>query len=83
MQGYMNHVFPKIRRIDDGRENWITPESLNDWPGFEVVDVTKFTFVPDFTPRILFTLLRWMEGWLEKGPLRRYAAHYMAVLRRE
>jgi len=83
MSTYMNHLFPKIRRIDDGSENWILPASLQHWPGFEVNDITRFTFVPDFTPEALFSFLCWMERWLEKSPVRGYAAHYMAVLRRK
>ena len=81
MSIYMNYLFPKIRRIDDGSENWILPASLHHWPGFEVIDITPFTFVPDFVPKALFSFLCWMERWLEKSPLRGYAAHYMAVLR--
>ncbi len=61
----------------------ILPGSLTDWTGFEVVEVATFTFVPDFTPRVLFPLLRQVERWLERGPIGRYAAHYMAVLRKE
>lgn len=83
MSTYMNHIFPKIRRIDDGNENWILPGSLTGWTGFEVVRVATFTFVPDFTPRVFFPLLRQVERWLERGPIGRYAAHYMAVLRKE
>ncbi len=83
MSTYMNYIFPRLRRIDNGYENWILPDSLRDWSGFKVVQVVTFTFVPDFTPRILFPLLRRIEGWLERGPLGRYAAHYMAVLQKE
>jgi len=80
---YMNHIFPRIRKIDDGEENWILPEHTDKWSGLERVNLTRFTFVPDFTPPQLFTLFRWLEGWLEKSPLRNYAAHFLAVLRRE
>jgi len=83
MSTYMNYIFPRLRRIDNGNENWILPDSPQDWPGFKLVRVVTFTFVPDFTPRILFPLLRRVERWLERGPLGRYAAHYMAVLRKE
>lgn len=82
MSIYMNHVFPRLRRIDDGNENWVLPASLRQWLGFELVEVTRFTFVPDFTPKVLFSFMRWIERWLEKSPLRGCAAHYMAVLRR-
>jgi ubiquinone/menaquinone biosynthesis C-methylase UbiE len=83
MSAYMNHVFPRLRRIDNGQENWILPEDLKSWPGFELLDVKRFTFVPDFTPRWLFPLARQVERWLESTPFRCYAAHYMGVLRRK
>ncbi len=82
MSAYMNYVFPRLRRIDNGQENWILPEDLSSWPGFELLDLKRFTFVPDFTPRWLFPLARQIERWLEATPLRCCAAHYMGVLRR-
>lgn len=82
MATYMNHIFPKVRRIDNGLENWIVPGNLHEWRGFEVVGLAYFTFVPDFTPRALFPLMRWLEKWLERTPLRCCGAHYMAVLRK-
>ena len=82
MSIYMDYIFPRIRKIDDGEENWILPASTGTWSGFERVTLTRFTFVPDFTPPPLFGLLRWLEGVLERSPLRHYAAHFLAVLRR-
>jgi ubiquinone/menaquinone biosynthesis C-methylase UbiE len=83
MAVYMNYVFPRLRRIDNGQEHWILPEDLKSWPGFELLDVQRFTFVPDFTPRWLFPVMARLEGWLEGTPLRAFAAHYMGVLRRK
>jgi len=83
MSAYMNHVFPKLRRIDNGLENWIVPNDLRYWPGFELTSVQQFTFVPDFTPKLLFPLVCWLEKGLEQTPLRCCAAHYMGVLRRK
>ena len=83
MSIYMNYVFPRLRRIDNGLEHWIVPDSLHGWPGFEVVSTSYFTFVPDFTPKALYPLMAWLERNLERSPLRPYAAHYMAVLRRD
>lgn len=82
MRFYMDHVFPRLRRIDNGLENWIVPEDLAGWSGFELRTIERFTFVPDFTPRWLFPVVRVIEAWLERTPMRAYAAHYMAVLRR-
>ena len=82
MSLYMNHVFPRVRRIDNGLEHWIAPDSLQQWPGFAVIGLSYFTFVPDFTPKALYPLMAWVEQGLERSPLRSCAAHYMAVLRR-
>jgi len=83
MSVYMNYVFPRLRRIDNGQENWILPEDLRSWPGFELLDVQRFTFAPDFTPRWLFPVMTRIERWLEGTRLRAFAAHYMGVLRRK
>ncbi|MGQ9626588.1 MAG: class I SAM-dependent methyltransferase [Anaerolineae bacterium] len=82
MAFYMNHIFPRMKRIDNGLENWIPPDALPHLPGFELLRIEFFTFMPDFTPRPLFTLARWLEGRLEAIGLGRWGAHYMATLRR-
>ncbi len=79
---YMDHVFPRLKSIDNGLENWVVPESLPPLSGFEVVEVEYFTFVPDFTPRPVFPFVRWLENRLEAVGLGRYGAHYMATLRK-
>ena len=82
MAFYMNCVFPRLKCIDDGLENWLTPEMLLHLPGFELLDVQYFTFVPDFTPKLVFPLMRRLEKRLESTALRRWGAHYMVTLRK-
>ena len=82
MAFYMDHIFPRLRRIDDGLENWLLPAMLPYLPGFKLLDIEYFTFMPDFTPRLIFPLARWLESCLEATSLRQWGAHYMAALRR-
>lgn len=82
MAFYMNYVFPRLKLIDDGLEKWLIPEMLLHLPGFELLDVQYFTFVPDFTPKLLFPLIRWLEKRLESTALRCWGGHYMVTLRK-
>ncbi len=79
---YMNHLFPRLKSIDNGLENWIVPESLPHLPGFELLEIEYFTFVPDFTPRPVFPFMHRLEERLEAVGLGRWGAHYMATLRK-
>jgi SAM-dependent methyltransferase len=79
---YMDHLFPRLKSIDNGTENWVLPESLPHLPGFELLEIEHFTFVPDFTPRPVFPFIRWLEERLETVGLGRWGAHYMATLRK-
>ena len=65
MAFYMNYIFPRVKRIDNGLENWIPPEMLGNLPGFELISMEFFTFVPDFTPKLIFPLARRVEAGLE------------------
>ena len=80
---YMGYVFPVIKSIDMGTEWWIAPRFWNQIDGFTLVDVKYFTFLPDFIPRSLLRSLAPLERRLESTPLRRYSAHYMAILRKQ
>jgi hypothetical protein len=44
--------------------------------------VEYFTFLPDFLPEALLTLLRPLEAWLEASFLRGLSAHYVACFRK-
>jgi ubiquinone/menaquinone biosynthesis C-methylase UbiE len=78
---YMRQVFPRTRRIDRGDEEFLTPRALRRVAPARVERFVYSTFVPDFTPRWLFRVLRPVERGLERmaGPL---GIHYAAVLRR-
>ena len=79
---YMGYLFPILKSIDEGTEWWIDPRSLAHRDGFHLEDVRYFTFLPDFTPRVLLGLAVSLERLLERGPTRPFSAHYMAVMRR-
>lgn len=79
---YMGYVFPSLNCIDEGVERWLLPSALSTYTEMSVVEVRYFTFFPDFMPQTLVRLCAPFEWWLERSPLRRYSAHYMAVLRK-
>ena len=80
---YMGYLFPILKSIDEGTEWWIDPRSWATVDGLELTGVRYFTFLPDFTPRLLMKAAVALERMLERGPTRAYSAHYMAVLRRQ
>lgn len=81
---YMNYVFPVVRAIDEGTEQWISPRRLPATMGAEwESDVDYFTFLPDFLPRRLRRMLGGLEAWLEDSSLRELSAHYVARLVRD
>ncbi len=75
---YMGYVFPIIRRIDEGTEEWLNPER-QEVPGMTRVGTDYDTFLPDFMPRMLLPLFLKVERRLERSRLRQYAAHYLTV----
>ena len=79
---YMGYLFPILKSIDEGTEWWIDPRSWSATPDMRLETVRYFTFLPDFTPKVLMGLAVGIERLLERGPTRAYSAHYMAVLRR-
>jgi ubiquinone/menaquinone biosynthesis C-methylase UbiE/uncharacterized membrane protein YbhN (UPF0104 family) len=78
---YMGYVFPSLNCIDEGVERWLRPDRLDLYTQAPVVDVSYFTFLPEFLPRMAVRLLTPIERFLEASPLRVYSGHYMAVLR--
>lgn len=80
---YMGYVFPILRSIDEGVEHWIEPGVWAGIEGFELRSTRYFTFLPDFTPGWLLPVATGIENRLEATPLRRWSAHYMAVLERQ
>jgi len=79
---YMGYVFPSLNCIDEGVERWLLPHRLTVYTDVPVADIRYFTFLPEFLPRRLVSLLTPIERLLEASPLRAYSAHYMAVLRK-
>jgi SAM-dependent methyltransferase/uncharacterized membrane protein YbhN (UPF0104 family) len=79
---YMGYVFPLLNAIDEGTERWIRPALLPRLADGNLLATEYFTFFPEFMPQALATRLRPVEAWLEAGRLRRWSAHYMAVIER-
>jgi SAM-dependent methyltransferase len=79
---YMSYVFPLWKRIDLGTEVWLDPHALPVVPGLEATSVEYFTFLPDFTPPPVYSLLAALERRLERSRLAPYSAHFTAVYRR-
>jgi SAM-dependent methyltransferase len=77
---YMGYLFPILKTIDEGTELWIDPRWWESRDELHIQGVRYFTFLPDFTPAFLMRPALWVERLLERGPTRRYSAHYMAIL---
>ena len=78
---YMNHVFPRIRSIDDGSEIWLTERLVRETK-FIVEEIDYFTFVPDFTPALMMGILTKLDQFLSNSMLSVLGAHVMYVLRK-
>jgi len=80
---YMGYVFPSLNCIDEGVERWLLPHRLADYTSeLRPLEVSYFTFLPDFLPGPIVRALAPLERWLERSPLSPYSAHYMAVLQK-
>ena len=78
---YVGYFFPLLRDIDDGTELWISPPALPEVEGATWrPEISYLTFLPDFAPRWLLRMLGGIERRLEESRLRRWSAHYAAVL---
>ena len=77
---YMGYVFPILKSIDEGTEWWIEPNFWKQMRGLDLVNMTYFTFIPDFIPEFLLNLFHRIEERLENSALREYSVHYMAVV---
>jgi SAM-dependent methyltransferase len=84
---YMAYLFPLWKRIDLGTEVWLDPRRAPRGAAraepLALTGVHYYTFLPDFTPRVLYRLLEPLERRLEASRLRPYAAHFSAVYRRQ
>lgn len=79
---YMGYLFPLIKKIDEGNEEWVLPSALPKSAGAEWAEssVEYFTFLPDFIPRRILLALSGLERALEESRFRRFSAHYQACL---
>lgn len=78
---YVGYLFPLLKQIDEGTERWVLPSALPQAEGAAwAAGVQYFTFMPDFIPGALQTLLNGVEKVLERSSVRRYSAHYQACL---
>ena len=81
---YMGYIFPLIRKIDEGNEEWILPSALPEVRnGRWLSEVIYFTFLPDFVPEFIQNWFIKIEQRLEKSRFRRFSAHYQACLVKE
>lgn len=79
---YLAYVFPILKGIEEGTEPYMDARALPEIPELALESIEYFTFAPDFLPPRLLAAAAPIERWLERSPLRRHAAHFMAVLRR-
>lgn len=79
---YMGYIFPMLNNIDEGIERWIKPSFIEDNWSHCFYGSLYFTFLPEFTPGLVWKLLGPAERMLEKSPLKRYSAHYISVLKK-
>ena len=77
---YMGYIFPILRSIDEGTEWWIEPKFWSQTKGLDLINVTYFTFIPDFVPQVFMQLFHRIETILERSIFREYSVHYMAVV---
>lgn len=78
---YLNHIFPKLRSIDEGHEHWIPSDLWSKLGEFDLQKIEYYTFMPDFTPRPLLPTFEFIQTFLERTPIRSWSAHYMVVLK--
>jgi ubiquinone/menaquinone biosynthesis C-methylase UbiE len=81
---YMSYLFPLLKRIDDGTELWVRPQSLPAVQGASWCEkIWYFTFLPDFIPDRIVRPMALVQTWLENSALHVWSAHYMAQLVKE
>jgi len=81
---YMGYVFPLLKDIDEGTEQWLVPDGLPEveggrWEG----EAAYFNFLPDFTPAIVTRWLSAVEMYLERSRLSKWSSHYVACLTKD
>jgi SAM-dependent methyltransferase len=79
---YLEYVYPITKGIEEGTEYYLDPRHATDLPGLRLVELTHFTFIPDFAPHLLLPWLARIERRLEASALAPWAAHFLAVYER-
>ena len=78
---FLNYIFPLTNKIDKfGGENWVSPGKLFKQSMFEVKEIHFYTFFPHIIPKALFVFFSKINDFMEEASLRKFGAHYMAVL---
>ncbi len=79
---YMGYLFPLLKKIDEGNEEWVLPTELPPTEGarWETESIEYFTFLPDFVPHAILRAFAGVERYLEQSRFRRMSAHYQACL---
>lgn len=78
---YLGYVFPLIKSIDEGTEQWLDPTHPPQVEGANWQQETRyFTFLPDFIPTWLAALLAPLEAALEKSRFSHWSAHFFCSL---
>jgi ubiquinone/menaquinone biosynthesis C-methylase UbiE len=73
---YLSYIFPKLRNIDEGDEQWIGGELIHR-SKFTLTDTEYFTFTPDFLPKILLKIFQKIDSYFDNTGLASFGAHVM------
>lgn len=82
---YMNYLFPLTSSIDDDdTEIWVSPKKFGNrgFEGVKMVDVSKFTIIPNFVPKPIFKVLQPIERVVELLSRNSFGAHFALILQR-
>ena len=78
VRNYLNYLFPLLRNIDDGTEEFISPGSVQNLTAMKMSSLNYFGFTPDFLPPFGLPLVRAFERRLEHSRLSKSSVHYVA-----
>ena len=56
----MGYIFPLIKIIDTGAEEWLLPRELAAVKSLSLRGTHYFTFLPDFTPKAIYQIFDWI-----------------------
>ncbi len=73
---YWKHLFPMFREFELGNEVHIDEELIEDTSLFDILDVSHYTFVPDFCPSFLVNLAIKVDELLDRSPICSLGCHF-------